>query len=305
MKLSIVTTLYNSSKYISEFYSRISASAKQYTEDYEIIFVDDGSPDNSLSIAVEVANIDSRVKVLELSRNFGHHKAMMTGLSHATGDLVFLIDADLEEEPELLNSFYQYHNNNDVDVVYGTQEVRKGGKFEQISGALFYKTLNYLSDLKLQDNIITARLMTSEYVKALVSHDEREVFIAGLWQITGFKQDSITVKKHSTSETTYSIRHKLAILVNSVTSFSNKPLRSIFHIGVFISLSSFLYISYILINKLFFASPIDGWTSIMASIWLLGGMIISFIGIIGIYLSKIYSETKKRPYTIIRKIYER
>lgn len=304
MKLSIVTTLYNSRDYINEFYQRISSEAQKITEHYEIIFVDDGSPDDSLDASIQLSNQDERIKVIELSRNFGHHKAMMTGLSHAKGELVFLIDSDLEEEPELLGHF---HNeiNQDIDVLYGVQYKRKGGWFEQISGQFFYRTLNYLTDLNIAENIVTARLMTKDYVNALIMHDEREIFIAGLWQITGFKQKSITIKKQSTSETTYTLRHKLSILENSIVSFSNKPLKLIFHTGLIISMLSFLYINMIVFQKLFMSIEIEGWSSLIASIWFLGGLIILFIGMLGIYLSKIYTESKRRPYSIIRKIYEK
>jgi putative glycosyltransferase len=145
--------------------------------------------------------------------------------------------------------------------------------------------------------------MTRRYVDALLLHEEREVFMAGLWHITGFDQRPQIVKKHSTSETTYTLSGKMSVLVNSVTSFSNAPLVGIFYIGVLISLVAVFYINYLSIQWIFLAKPLSGWTSVMASIWLLGGMIISFIGVLGIYLSKIFSETKQRPYTIVRQIY--
>lgn len=142
MKLSIVTTLYKSSEYIDDFYQRISIEAYKITNDYEIIFVDDGSPDESLQKAIGLYQNDSKVKVIELSRNFGHHKAIMTGLSHAVGDYVFLIDSDLEEEPELLGRFWkELHKAEEIDVVYGVQETRKGGRFEKIVELYF---INYI-----------------------------------------------------------------------------------------------------------------------------------------------------------------
>ena len=127
--------------------------------------------------------------------------------------------------------------------------------------------------------------------------------IGGLWHITGFAQLPQVVKKHSTSQTTYTFRSKMSLLVNSVTSFSNAPLVGIFYIGLAISLIAVTYIAYLAIHWLFLAKPLSGWTSVMASIWLLGGLVISFIGVVGIYLSKIFSETKQRPYTIVRQIY--
>jgi putative glycosyltransferase len=304
MKLSIVATLYQSAPHIGEFHRRASEVARQFAgENYEIVFVNDGSPDNSLDLAARLTESDTHVVVVDLSRNFGHHKAMMTGLAHASGERIFLIDSDLEEEPEYLISFAQQMQSDSCDVVYGIQERRKGGLFERWSGQWFYRFFQALTGLTLPENIVTARLMTRRYVDALLRHEEREVFMAGLWYITGFDQRPQIVRKHSTSETTYTFRRKMSLLVNSVTSFSNAPLVSIFYIGVAISLFAAIYIVYLIGHWLFFAKPMSGWTSVMASIWLLGGMIISFIGVVGIYLSKVYSETKQRPYTIVRQVY--
>jgi putative glycosyltransferase len=304
MKLSIVATLYQSMAYLSEFYQRTSAVARQLVdEDYEIILVNDGSPDGSLGLAVHLTEADSHVVVIDLSRNFGHHKAMMTGLAHAKGEQILLLDSDLEEEPECLIAFAEQMQRHRCDVVYGVQEQRKGAWFERWSGQWFYRFFKAITGLTLPKNMATARLMTRRYVNALLRHKEREIFIAGLWHITGFDQRPQVVKKHSTSETTYTIRRKMSLLVNSVTSFSNAPLVGIFYIGVSILVGSVFYIGYLIIQWLSLSRPLSGWTSVMASIWLLGGLIISFIGVVGIYLSKIFSETKQRPYTIVRQIY--
>lgn len=303
MKIAIVATLYRSAPYIEEFYRRATESAKSLTDDYEIVIVNDGSPDDSLARAVRLTEIDGHVIVVDLSRNFGHHKAMMTGLSHAHGERVFLIDSDLEEDPEWLLSFSKQMERDGCDVVYGVQEKRKGGRFERWSGEWFYGIFRVLTGLTLPKNIVTARLMTRRYVDALLLHNESEVFLAGLWHITGFDQQSQYINKHSTSGTTYTFRRKMSVLVNSIASFSNAPLRAIFYFGVAISLIALTYSIYIIISWFFFAKPLSGWTSLMASIWLLGGAIISFVGVIGIYLSKIFMETKRRPYTIVRQIY--
>lgn len=304
MRLSIVTTLYRSSPYIEEFCRRAGTAARQLVgENFEIIMVNDGSPDNSLELAVRVTESDPHVTVVDLSRNFGHHKAMMTGLAHARGERVFLIDSDLEEEPEWLLAFSDQMSREQCDVVYGVQERRKGGFFERWSGRLYYVLFRMLTGLALPENIVTARLMTRRYVDALLKHRERELMIAGIWLITGFDQNAQVIRKHCTSETTYTLRRKMLILVNSVTSFSNAPLIAIFYFGVGISAIAVLYIAYTIGHWLFLAKPLSGWTSVIASVWLLGGLVISFIGVIGIYLSKIFSEIKRRPYTIVRQIY--
>src|SRR5579883_906567 len=293
MKLSIVTTLYQSAPYVAEFYARTSSVAQQLVgEDYEIVFVNDGSPDNSLEVAVKLTQ-DSHVIVVDLSRNFGHHKAMMTGLAHAQGDLIFLIDSDLEEEPEWLLSFADQMAKESCDVVYGVQEKRRGNWFERWSGEIFYCLFRYLTGINYPSNIVTARVMTRRYVDALLHHKEREVLIGGLWHITGFNQLPQDVKKHSTSQTTYTFLKKFSVFFNAIISFSYMPLIVIFNIGITIFFGSLLYVFYIILLWAFLNKVVDGWTSIMASIWLLGGIMISFIGIIGIYLAKIFSETKQ------------
>jgi putative glycosyltransferase len=306
MNLSIVTTLYQSAPYILEFHQRASAAARQLVgEDYEIVFVNDGSPDHSLDLAVLLTESDSHVVVVDLSRNFGHHRAMMTGLSHAKGGLVFLIDSDLEEEPEWLLAFDEQKQREGCDVIYGVQGKRKGNFFERVTGFFFYRLFRKLTGINQPDNIVTARLMTQRYVRALLSHRERELNIGGLWVITGFKQVEQLVFKNSTSPTSYSLSKKFDHLVNAVTSFSSLPLVYTFYSGLFISLSALSYISYLVLCYFLIASAPSGYTSLIASIWLFSGLIILFLGIQGIYLSKIFSEVKQRPYTIIRHIYQR
>lgn len=305
MKLSIVATLYQSAPYIGEFHRRASAAARQLVgEDFEIVLVNDGSPDESLDVAVTLAKGDEHVVVVDLSRNFGHHKAMMTGLAHAKGERVFLIDSDLEEEPEWMLPFEAKMNVEACDVVYGTQPKRKGGCLEQLTGGWFYRIFRFLTGINQPDNIVTARLMSRRYVEALLLHKERELNIGGLWIVTGFKQCQELVKKHSSSPTTYSFSRKLSHLINAVTSFSSLPLVFTFYAGMLISISAIGYIGYLFVRYFFIASPPSGYTSIIASIWFFSGLIIFFMGVQGIYISKLFSEVKQRPYTIVRRVYK-
>jgi putative glycosyltransferase len=304
MKLSIVTTLFKSSPYIDEFHQRSSAAARALAgDDYEIVIVNDGSPDDSLEKAIGISRDDRHVVVVDLSRNFGHHKAMMAGLENSTGELVFLIDSDLEEEPEWLTDFDALRIASGADVVYGRQQDRKGNWFEKWSGEIYYSIFNWLSNIEHPRNIVTARLMTRRYVDALLQYRERELVISCLWVITGFKQVEQVVKKHMASDTTYSLSKKIEHATNAITSFSDVPLKLIFYIGIIVFGCALLYASYLVVLRLYLSQMVDGWTSVMVSIWLLGGMIISFVGIVGIYLSKVFSETKQRPHTIIREIY--
>jgi putative glycosyltransferase len=305
MMLSIVTTLFNSSKCIEEFYRRITGTVQKITEDYEIIFVNDGSEDDSLEKTVALFRKDNRVKIIDLSRNFGHHRAIMTGLMYTTGDYVFLIDSDLEEEPELLEDFWdELSSLKDVDVVYGVQKRRKGKIFERITGWLFYKLFNLVSDHKISKNVSLVRLMTRRYVDNLIRHKESHPVFAGLGVLTGFVQKELIINKKSKGRSAYSFRLKVSLLVNSITSFSAKPLVFIFYLGLFILLTAFILGIRILYRKLFYGVAM-GYSSIVMSIWFLGGLITFCVGLIGIYLEKVFMQTKNRPYSIIRKIYSR
>lgn len=306
MKLSVVSTLYQSAPYLAEFHRRASAAARTLAgDDYEIILVNDGSPDESLDMATDLVEQDAHVIVVDLSRNFGHHKAMMTGLAHARGERIFLIDSDLEEMPEWLCEFVQQMDRQGSDVVYGVQAVRNDPLTSRVPSILFYKMLRLFTHIDIPSNITTVRIMSRRYLNALLLHRESEIYIAGLWAITGFYQSPRTVTKMHKGKTSYTLSRKLSIFVNSMVSFSSAPLVGIFICGITISFLASLYILWLVINRTLLAHTLSGWTSVMASVWLLGGINVAFIGVIGIYLAKIFSETKRRPYTIVRAVYTR
>jgi putative glycosyltransferase len=303
-KISIVTALYNSAEYIDEFVARCTDAVAKITDDYEIILVNDASPDNSLEKAIACHRQDPHVTIIDLSRNFGQHKANWTGLSHASGDYIFLIEADLEEQPEWLNEFFEILSTDDeTDVIYGVQAERKGGFVERITGDLFYWAFNLFSQVKIPPNHVTVRLMTHRYVQAFVAHRERDLFVGGIYELAGFGQKPHIVTKLSHSETTYNLGRKLNLLVNAIVSFSALPLWLIFWVGIFFSLSSFGVFLWVIV-KWIAGNPQPGWTSMVASIWLVGGLVMASIGTIGIYLKKIMAEIKTQPYTIVRAVYQ-
>ena len=235
MTLSIVTTLYCSAPHLKEFYRRASAAAETIASDYEIVFVNDGSPDDSLLIALELFERDPRVRVVDLARNFGHHKAMMTGLAPCPRPARLPDRLGPRGGSGAADGVCRHtRQRRRADVVYGVQAERRGDWFERWSGRIFFKLFNLMSDYPIPENLVTVRLMTRRYVSALLSHGEREMVISGLWVLTGFRQVPIAVTKHSRSKTTYSLRRKVAVLVNSVTSFSSRPLVFIFYLGVVI-----------------------------------------------------------------------
>jgi putative glycosyltransferase len=303
VKLSIVTTLYRSAATIDEFYRRAISAAQSITDDIELVMVNDGSPDESLEIALALHRADPRVVVVDLSRNFGHHKAMMTGLAHATGDRVFLIDCDLEEEPELLTRFHERLEKSDCDVVFGVQEARRGGLVERVTGALFFSLVDLLSDHQIPRNTVVARLMTRDYVHALVRHRDREFLIANLWQVTGFRQDPLPIKKLSHSPSTYSLAMRIEMAVKYLTTTSTKLLYYVLYAGLAIFALSLLTVIYYISRYLLSGIGVSGYTSLIVSIWFFGGLTTLILGIIGIYVANIISETKRRPYTVVRAVH--
>ena len=303
--LSIVTTLYKSEPYIEEFYKRATSSVTKISNDYEIIFVDDGSPDKSNEIVRRIIEKDKKVRLIELSKNFGHHKAILVGLEWANGDFIFLIDSDLEESPELLINFYKimHEDLGNIDVVYGYLKNRKGNFFEKITGNIFYKLFNFLTDGFTYENSSVIRLMKRAYVKNLLLFKEAHVFFPGLVHLSGYKQIGVPVVKTSKGKTAYTFLKKLTMAVDAIVSFSNKPLIYISAIGMLISFISFFFLIFLIARKIIDKQVLTGWTSVMVSIWFIGGLIITSVGMVGVYIGRIFIQVKNRPNVIIRNVY--
>jgi putative glycosyltransferase len=246
---------------------------------------------------------DPRVVVVDLSRNFGHYKAIMTGLSYATGDLIFLIDSDLEEKPEDLAVFYRRFTQGDSDVVYGVQQARRGGFADRVSGAMFFALVDILADRPIPRNILTARLMTADYVKALVRHRDREFVLSDLWQVTGFRQNTIVVEKLSHSASTYSLWKRIDLAVRYLTTASTRLLYLVFYAGLLIFSLSVGVVTFYTGRYFTAGIGVSGYTSVIVSIWFLGGLITLILGILGIYMANVLAETKRRPYTVVRRVH--
>jgi len=305
MELSIVTTLFQSAPYVDEFYRRVRTEAEKIASALEFVFVNDGSTDRSLEAALDLQKQDGRILVVDLSRNFGHHKAMMSGLEHAKGDLVFLIDVDLEEPPEILGTFFDSLNKENADAVYGVQSPRHGPWLTRTLANLFYWMFEILSDYRIPPHSLTARLMTRRYVDELVRHKEHLSNMIGLWELTGFKQVAVGVRKSPfKGTTTYTFRRKLAEAFYAITAFSSKPLRLIAYLGLLVTALSAIWAIVLVIGYFVFGISTTGWTSLIVSISLFSGLILFCQGIIAAYLAVIFIETKNRPYTVIRKIYQ-
>jgi putative glycosyltransferase len=305
MKLSAITTMYYSAPYIAEFVQRMRAAMRAISPDYEIVIVNDGSPDDALQVARRLADDDARVIVVDLTRNFGHHKAIMTGLAYTTGDLVFLIDCDLEEAPETLPLFYDaLASDAEADAVYSIQDHRQGPLLRRLPGDLYYRIVRALSEFDVPQNILMTRLMTRRYVDDLLRYQEDLYSIEGLWAMTGYKQIPVTIEKTFKGVSSYTWSKKLWLAVYAITAMSSKPLVAIAYLGLaMIVPTGLLILGWIIQYLSGYTSGVDGWTSVIVSMWFLGGLIIFVLGIIGLYLSVIFSETKPRPYSLVRSVY--
>lgn len=304
-EVSIVSTMYKSRHFLEDFLAQcLDAVAKLPIERFEIVLVNDGSPDDSLAYALSRKGDIPQLVVVDLSRNFGHHAAMLAGIQCARGDLVFVIDCDLEVSPAVLPEFYEKQKATGADLVYGYQETRKGGWFERVSGGLFWKGFNLLSELKVPENMLTERIMTRRYVAALSRLGDHALFLGGMMTWVGFDQIGIPVRKgQRAGQSTYTLLKRLRLLINAVTSFTAQPLVWMFNLGVGITLVSFAYLVYLVLRRLVFGDVILGFTSIMGMMALTLGILTTGLGLLGIYLGKVFSQVQNRPTYIIKHIY--
>lgn len=305
MKISVVTPLYRSAPYVEELCARLRKTIAQTGADqYEIILVNDASPDDDLSVAKRVADVDPRVSVVDLSRNFGQHSALMTGVRLADGDLVFILDSDLEEDPEWMALFHAEMVRTGCDVVFGVHTAVKGNVSYRLGRRLFYALLKMFSGVQFPQNVVTGRLMTRRYVDALLEYGEREMFLSGIWHMVGFSQLPVAVEKHKSSETTYTFWRLVGLFVNGVTAFSTRPLIAVSISGLILSAVALVFTGWVVVRQLVWGVALAGWASVMAGILVVGGATMFFNGLIAIYVAKIFIEVKNRPLTTIREIYK-
>ncbi len=304
-QLSIVSTMYKSRPFLPDFLDQcLHAVTRLPIKHYEIVLVNDGSPDDALDYALERKKDIPQLVVVDLSRNFGHHAAMLAGLQCARGELVFLIDCDLEVPPEVLIVLYEKQKATGADIVYGYQDSRKGGWFERVSGGLFWRGFNLLSDLKVPENMLTERIMTRRYVRALLRLGDRNVFLGGMMTWVGFDQIGIPIRKgQRQGQSSYSLLKRLRLMINAVTSFTAQPLVWMFNTGVLITLVSFAYLIYLVLRRILFGDVVLGFTSMMGMLALTLGILTTALGLIGIYLGKVYTQVQDRPRFIAKNIF--
>lgn len=303
VRLSVVATMYRSRAYVEEFVRRAAEAAASCTTDYEVVLVNDGSPDDSGDVARRLG--DPRVVIVELSRNFGHHRAMLCGLEHARGERIFLIDIDLEEPPENLRAFWDLlEREPEVDVVVGEVSEKPGGPVRRLASGAFYRVFNSLSPVRIPEMAMVSRLMRRGYVEALLRYRESDPFLPALWVDAGFVQRYLSASKRFDGETTYTLRRRLRMALHAIASFSSMPLLYLFYVGAAFSGGSIIFVAALALNRIFSPEPVlPGWSSVIAALFFIGGVIIFALGVLGVYLSKIYKEVKARPNSIVRSVH--
>lgn len=303
MEISIVTSLFNSEKLISRFYDEYLKILKDLNISYEFIFVDDGSTDDSKGEVIKIIENDKNVKLIELSKNFGQYQALFSGLNLSKGDYVYISDVDLEEPSFVLNNLFFKIKNSELDLIYTYSKGREGGFVRGFLGGVFYKLLNNISEIEIKENQSWQRIMTRDYLKNLLRFNEYETLPSGLFTLNGFNQEAFLIERSYKGYTSYSFKKRFNQAIDGLISFSSKPLVLISKMGFLVTIVTFLFLIFILIKKVFYSDFQIGWSSLILSIWLVGGIIIFSIGLIGIYISKIFNQIKNRPLYIIKKVH--
>lgn len=307
MKLiSVVIPMYFEEDVVDETYGRLT-SAMQRIKDYkyELIFVNDGSTDKTLAKLLGYKNIDHNVKVIDFSRNFGHSAAVSAGIDYAKGDAVVLIDADLQDPPEVIIEFVNEWEKGH-DVVYGTRLQRKGETiFKKTTAYMFYAFLDRLSEIHIPRNTGDFRLMDRKVVDALKLMPEKNRFIRGMVSWVGFDQKAVeyTRDERYAGETKYSIGKMFSFANDAIISFSMKPLQIVSYIGLITLVIDILFIVYILAS-MFMGKVVSGWTSLMLVITFFFGVHFLVLGIFGQYIAGIAKDEKNRPVYLVKDIYD-
>ena len=297
---SVVIPVYKCPWTLDELYQRLNNTLSTINKNYEIIMVDDGSPLNDWEIITKLAKKDKRVKGIKLSRNFGQHYAITAGLDFAKGQWVVVMDCDLQDQPEEIVKLYNKAQEG-YDIVVGKRVERKDTFIKKITSKLFFTIYSYLTDTNIDGSISNFGIYSHKVINSLKSFKEhtRSFGLFAIW--VGFKRIEIAIE-HSNrkkGKSSYSIKKLFTLALDSIISHSDKPLKLFLTSGFMLSFLSFLYAIFLVIQFYIFSIPVTGWTSLMVSIFFLGGIIIACMGIIGLYLNKIYDEAKNRPLYII------
>jgi len=305
--LSIIIPFYNEQEVITECQARLSSAVQTINMNVEMIYINDGSKDNTLSILTKLLETDSRIKIIDLSRNFGKEIAMTAGIDAAKGDAVIVIDADLQDPPELMPKMVEKWREG-FDVVYAKRVERKGESFmKKLTARLFYKLINKISDTEIPENVGDFRLMSRQAVNALNEVRERKRFMKGLFAWIGFPQTAIEYSRDPrfAGETNWNYGKLIKFAVEGISSFTQEPLRLATYAGFLTALGAFIFGLYFIAKTLIFGEAVQGFTTLITVILFFSGVQLLSIGILGEYIGHMFIESKQRPLYFVKKTYEK
>ena len=303
--ISIVAPCYNEAGVIDVFLQEMFDVLKRLGRDFEIVFINDGSRDNTLDVLIEKAKVHDEIRVLNLTRNFGKEAALTAGIDYAQGEVVVPIDVDLQDPPELILDFVREYEAG-YDVVVGKREDRTTDTAaKRLSAEFFYKMHNKISDIQIPQNVGDYRLMSRRVVEALKQLPETQRFMKGIFAWLGFKTAIVTYKREErvAGESSFNGWKLWNFALDGITSFSTAPLRVWLYVGSVLSLIAFVYGSWIILKTLMFGVDSPGYASIITIVLFLGGIQLMGIGILGEYIGRIYLESKRRPIYIVEREY--
>ncbi len=300
MSISVVSPVYGCRSCLEELYTRLVQTLEPITDDFEIILVNDSSPDASWDLIRDLSKRDKRVKGINLSRNFGQHFALRAGLDRARGEWVVVMDCDLQCDPVEILKLYKKAQEG-YDVVYTRIKEKKAPIFKALTSKMFYSVFNYLTGMKIEKSLTTMNIANRKVVEAFRSMKEHNQLHFLFLKWTGFRSAIIEIEhnKRFAGKTTYNFRKRIRLAVNTILTFSDKPLRIAIRMGFYLSCLSALYIAYKVILSFANGRQVLGWASLIGSVFFSTGLIISVLGIVGLYVGKIFEEVKGRPLYIV------
>ncbi len=302
---SLIIPLYNEEEVVLECVKRVINVMDNIDGDYEIIFVNDGSKDKTMEIMTNVCKGNHKLKIIDFSRNFGHQIAITAGMDYAKGDAIIVMDADLQDPPEVISEMISKYNEG-YEVVYAIRKKRKGESFfKRISAKLFYRFLRYMCNIDIPVDTGDFRLISKKVSNVLSGLTERNRYVRGLVAWVGFKQIGIEYEREErfAGVTKYPLKKMIKLSIDGITSFSTKPLTVSKNLGLFIAFIGFIYAIVVIVQKFALNMPNTGWASIVVLLLIIGGVQLIMIGIVGEYIARIFDESKNRPLYIINEKY--
>lgn len=298
--ISVVIPVYKAEECLRELYRRLKSSLEIITQNFEIILVEDCGGDDSWRIICELAKSDSRVKGLQFSRNFGQHYGITAGLDYCNADWVVVMDCDLQDRPEEIPRLYQKALEGS-DVVLARRGKRKDTLFKRLSAWFFYKFYNYMSGMEYDSEVGNFRIISRRVVEHYRKMREQLRFFGGHVTWLGFPASSIEVQhdERFAGQSSYTFMKLLRLAGDTVIAYSDKPLRISVKLGFMISFLAFVYGTFVVTRALLDSAPVAGWSSMIASVYFLGGIVISILGVLGVYIGKVFDEVKKRPLYVV------